>query len=224
MSRLDSTARLWNHGRAGDISEDTMSDEEATILHLNVNWHWIIAFAQSIAPAINIKTGELGRVGKEEARVFVAIPAHGSPYQNNQCTLRAFDRQRGPGYTISNGSLSGGLILINQNETDTDILIPTDTINNPFWQALVTEIANFVSRHYDIQRAAVGSQFNSILDHYYESKVLGKKVKLAALARQYNVNYNSLRQAKIRYDRRMREPELTDPASGEPEVAGLHFD
>ncbi len=221
MNRLDNAARLWNHGRADP--EDTMYEAPIT-LHINANWTWIIAFAQSIAPLINIETGELGQVAENEARVFVAIPAHGSPYQNNQCTLAALIRQRGPGYTTMLGMVPGGLIIINQNEVETEVFPTYDTGDNPFWYALLGAIEKFANEQQVIKRAAVGTQFTAILDQYYDLKSEGRKVKLAELARRYNVNYASLRQAKIRYDQKLYKGDITDPDSGEPDVAGLHID
>ena len=60
-----------------------------------------------------------------------------------------------------------------------------------------------LAEHYaNVQRTSLTQQFEHILDVYYEQKDQGMKIKLADLARRSGVNYASLRQAKVRYDRR----------------------
>lgn len=56
-----------------------------------------------------------------------------------------------------------------------------------------------------IRRAAIGATFREILDEYYARRSRGDQVKLRELAERWGVNYNSLRQAKIRYDEERRK-------------------
>lgn len=195
------------------------ADNDYIYATIEMNWHWVISFALSIAPCINVTTGAIGQIGDEQAQAYVAIPAHGSPYQNNQCIIRAHKRQKGSNSFSS--LIIGELTISNSYDKDTFLTATTKPSSIQFWSSLIVAIGGFERTHYTVERAAVGTQFTAILDQYYEQKAHGRKVKLAALARQYNVNYASLRQAKIRYDRRFN---LTDPASGEPDEAGLYVD
>jgi len=75
-----------------------------------------------------------------------------------------------------------------------------------FWNRLEAEIHSFAATYYKVRRSALSSQFNIILDRYYEELRLyeanpqGKRPKLAALAREAGVKIDSLRQAKFRRD------------------------
>ncbi len=181
-----------------------MSDEQTdgvnTYLTLDIHWHWVVTFALHIGPLINIKTGALGDIGEREAVTYVSIPAHGSPYQDNQCTIRAYTRPKGDLY-VGKPIDDSYMIIADNNNTKTTIIIPK---NNQYWDGLKKAVTNFAKTHQMVERMAVGTQFTTILEHYYELKNQGQKVKLADLARQYKVNYDSLRQAKIRFDRRLK--------------------
>lgn len=56
-----------------------------------------------------------------------------------------------------------------------------------------------------LQRLNRSQQFNQILDEYYRRWEDGNNTKLSELAKEYGVNYGSLRQAKIRYDAERRK-------------------
>jgi hypothetical protein len=56
-----------------------------------------------------------------------------------------------------------------------------------------------------IAKETISVTFFAILDNYYEQRARGINVKLVDLATDAGVNYASLRQAKIRYDRRYKK-------------------
>lgn len=181
--------------------DDSLAYDGSIKVEFDINWHWAIAFLKTTVTHIELKTGEYTGA----LRMYVHIPAHGSPYQNNECVLGVF-----PQHSYSK-VLPGTIHIKRIEENKTRITAYPRSENLALWTTLIDDIITFVSEHHDIERVAIGAQFKSILNYYYDAKSQGKKIKLAALAREYGVNYGSLRQAKLRYERQLQANDGAEP-------------
>jgi hypothetical protein len=68
-------------------------------------------------------------------------------------------------------------------------------------QSILDDVEALTQRASVIRRYSIGATFNEILNEYYERRGAGEKVKLSRLAKAARVNYDSLRQYKVRYDK-----------------------
>jgi hypothetical protein len=82
----------------------------------------------------------------------------------------------------------------------------TTTADYPdFWKDTIDKLLSLAHRAVRIRRAAIGTTSEGILDRYYEAKDRGDSPNLRETAERAGVNESSLREAKIRYDKRRRE-------------------
>jgi hypothetical protein len=181
-------------------------DEEQSEVTFTVlgNWRWIAAFALTVAPLINPQTGNIEQqIGNDVTQVYRYIPAEGSSILYE--SYRAGVLKRGDDHL---GYL--GNVLFSQQGDATLISIVQRAGSEAFWFTLTAQIELFSSAFGKVHRESIGHQFEYILDRYYEDKSRGLKPKLTVMAREANVNYGSLRQAKIRYDQKRYGKDVID--------------
>ncbi len=176
-----------------------MSDEERLLHTFTVDgdWRMYAAYIRMTIPTIDPHTG-LWSKDENAPMMYQPIPARGSIYQLNSYRLNVTFRTR-------TENLGLGTILIDGTDGECGITILGTHRQQRFWDQVVAQIQLFAEQYANVQRTSLTQQFERILDVYYERKHQGMKVKLADMAREANVNYDSLRQAKVRYDRRMKE-------------------
>lgn len=94
-----------------------------------------------------------------------------------------------------------GEIMFTGARGETDVYIKiTGPDPTPFWPNVIAFLRNMAVLARTFHREATGQTFKDILDEYYQRKDSGERITLKALAAAADVNYDSLRQAKIRYD------------------------
>jgi hypothetical protein len=73
-----------------------------------------------------------------------------------------------------------------------------------FWTPIINGCLNLERNARDYQRVAIGRRFEELLNDYYHRRAMGQSPNLRAMSEEYGVNYGSLRQYKIKYDRERR--------------------
>lgn len=99
-----------------------------------------------------------------------------------------------------------GKIFFTTNGKQTIILAwPETNEDKRTLNAVFSKVKEVGALAYDLRRITLGHTFTEILDAYYAAKERGERPSLNAMAEFAGVNYDSLRQAKVRYDAKLRE-------------------
>jgi hypothetical protein len=75
----------------------------------------------------------------------------------------------------------------------------------PYWALVIQRIQSVFQSVGYIRRKLLGETFKEIIEEYYARHKRGERVKLKDLSEAAGVNYDSLRQAKFRYDEQKRK-------------------
>ena len=175
-----------------------MSDQTPILFSFTVtgDWKCFVAYIHIAIPRKHPNTG-LPSLPQYGTVVYQAIPAHGSPHRLNGYHAGVLTKSDDRKY-----SLGMGTIFFRGDGDKCHITIETTERFRGFWDVLALDVQQLAEHYANVQRTSLTQQFEHILDVYYEQKDQGMKIKLADLARRAGVNYASLRQAKVRYDRR----------------------
>lgn len=73
------------------------------------------------------------------------------------------------------------------------------------------QIEKVLTKARDLYRRGITDALLSVLDAYYEKIDSGEIANLADMAREANVNAGSLRQAKMKYDKKRRQDAHATP-------------
>jgi hypothetical protein len=127
------------------------------------------------------------------------------------CTLLSIPEQEiatpedATGIRIIAGNVPHRSIEITVKDDATHIRTTTTADYPDFWKDTIDKLLYLAHRAVRIRRAAIGTTSERILDRYYEAKDRGDSPNLRETAERAGVKEDSLRQAKIRYDKRRRE-------------------
>jgi hypothetical protein len=119
-------------------------------------------------------------------------------YQSNGVSLRG---------TIPDVDTLLATVVGTQTETFISATEGEQRMLEDFWLHVVNSLIRTEKEARSINRQATGAKFQDVLDEFYRRQRAGLSPKLSALAKEYGVNYGSLRQAKVTYDRE-RQQEL----------------
>ena len=92
----------------------------------------------------------------------------------------------------------------------THIVAQTEQGQENFWNPILDDAVALARHAGHLRRAAISTKFERILDAYYDAIAHGDSPNLREMARAAGVNEGSLRQAKVRYDKRRRSMSMSD--------------
>jgi hypothetical protein len=95
-----------------------------------------------------------------------------------------------------------GIITLIGSGHKTTVTVNTTPTFMSYWTRLVNRLHNTTTTANIIRRTNLSERFEEILNAYYAAQMRGENPNLRKMADAAGVNYASLRQAKIRYDRK----------------------
>lgn len=95
-----------------------------------------------------------------------------------------------------------GIITFTGHDGTTSITVTTLAKYESYWNALIRELRETAGWVQRIRPVSISEKFDRVLAAYYAAKARGERPNLRRMADLAGVNYASLRQAKIRYDKK----------------------
>jgi hypothetical protein len=108
------------------------------------------------------------------------------------------------GYRLSFEALVGSAVITGTDNETTIVIRPTAAAEKQ-WLQLLGKIQRIAGSASMFRRRAISRTLREVLDEYYARLARGERVKLIDMAAEAGVKYNSLRQAKVRYDAARRK-------------------
>lgn len=96
------------------------------------------------------------------------------------------------------------VIALTSQDDRTQIVATERAPLQGFWRPILDDLAELAGAARELRHFAIGHTFDEILDAYYAAIERGEQPSLKAMARHVGANYDSLRQAKVRYDAKRR--------------------
>jgi len=170
------------------VSDWRKADIQATIVG---DWWWLAAAFEA---HVNYRDEGQPKISNASGHGI------GSEYSYDY-SIRNPDKPYAPAVSIGTIHFRG-----DDGQTHIAIVFASDYAA-PVWRGILKFLRETAARAHMHRKEATGAVFEQILDEYYMAKKNGESPNLREMANAAGVKEGSLRQAKIRYDKKRRERE-----------------